>query len=172
MFINHSHTNATSTSASGSQARLEKAAGDGIRAIATEDSDLGPVDGNNCGMAAYSLSPQATQNILAVAKDIYPGAKSLQAYRFNAASTNMIAVVTSEDEPHVRLFPQSKAQGALGPELIAINTADILYTKEPLFAKAFPGASNEDIVEPLTAFFRDQRHLDLGEGSAGHLWWD
>lgn len=169
--IHASSTTRSTSAAPNSQARLDNAAVEAIKSLATEDSDIGTVDGGNRGLCAYSLSAQSGLALLAVAKDMYPGSKSLQSYQHNSASTGLIAVLTSEDEPHIHLFPQSKTQGSLGQEIIDINTVDLTSADESLYQKAFPDAPTDDSWEAMTAFFKKERHLDLGEGSAEHLWW-
>lgn len=152
-------------------AKLEAAAIESIQARATEDSDIGTVDGGNRGLSAYALSPGASRSILAVAKDMYPGAKELKAYKHNPATTNLVAVLTSEDEPRIHLFPQSKASGALGAEIVDLNTVDLTSADPEAYEAAFPGAPVDDSWEAMTTFFSKEKHLNLGEGSAEHLWW-
>jgi hypothetical protein len=160
-----------STNSSLPQAKLDSAATAGLKALATEDSDLGTVDGGNRGLSAYTLSPSGSHNLLAVAKDMYPGAKELRNYKHNPATTNLVAALTSEDEPHIHLFPQSKATGELGAVIVKLNTNYLTNANPELYQTAFPGASQDDSWEAMTAFFSKERHLDLGPGSAEHLWW-
>lgn len=152
-------------------AKLDAMAVDYIKQNATEDSDFGTVDGGNMGLTAYSLSPSKSKALLSAAKDIYPGAKELKGFQFNSNTTNLVAVIKSEDEPYVYLCPQSKSTGACGVTVIGINSVDLTSANEELFQAACPGADQEDWGSALTGIFSKERHLKLGEGSADHLWW-
>lgn len=172
MFIQALNSAGSAQNSSLPAGKLATAAVDSIKSMATEDSDIGTVGGGNRGLSAYLLSPKAGRSILAVAKDLYPGSKTLKAYKHNPASTNLVAVLTSEDEPRVHLFPQSKTTGSLGGEVTSINVNDLLDVDGDVFQEAFPGASQDyDWTGAMSSFFGKEKHLDLGPGSAKHLWW-
>jgi hypothetical protein len=152
-------------------AKLDAMAVDFVQRNATEDSDFGTVDGNNCGLTAYSLSAGKSKALLSLARDIYPGAKELKKFQFNPSSQNLVAVVTSEDEPHIHLVPQSKASGACSPAIVGLNVVDLCSAQPELFEAACPGADPEDWGSAMTGIFAKERHLKLGEGSADASWW-
>ncbi len=154
-----------------SNSKLDAMAVEHVQKNATEDSDFGTIDGGNLGLTAYSLTPGKTKELLTLARDIYPGARELKGYQFNPTTTNMVAVVTSEDEPHIHLCPQSKSSGQVGKPIIDLNVVDLSSGSEEAFQAACPGADVEDWGSAMTAIFEKQRHLHLGEGSAEHLWW-
>lgn len=153
------------------QARLEALAVDQIQKRATEDSDFGTVDGGNRGLCAYSLSAGKSKALLSLARDLYPGARELKSFQFNSNTTQMLAVLTSEDEPHIHLVPQSKSNGSCGTPVVDINVVDLSSADADLFEAACPGADVEDWGSAMTGIFQKERHLNLGEGSAEHLWW-
>lgn len=154
-----------------SPGKLDALAVEHIQKNAGDDSDFGSIDGGNRGLTAYSLSAGKTKELLTLARDLYPGARELKAYQFNPNTTNMVAVVTSEDEPHIHLCPQSKSSGQVGKAVIDLNVVDLSSGSEEAFQAACPAADPEDWGSAMTAIFEKQRHLNLGEGSAEHLWW-
>ena len=78
-------------------------------------------------------------------------------------------MLTSEDEPHIHLCPQSRVSGACGAPIVDINTVDLSSVQAEKFETAFPGADPDDSFSAMTSLFQNERNLNLGEGSAEHL---
>ena len=168
MYVN---TNQPATRGTGGTDRLDQPAVEFIKMQATEDGPFGSIDGGNLGLSAYRLSPPTATRLLAAAKEICPGSRPLQSARFDPTRQQMLAVLTSDDEPHVHIAMQSKSDGAC--QIIGdVNAVYFPDLPEERFQEIFPRVSRDaDWDGCLTSLFSKESYLSLGDGAAERLWW-
>lgn len=142
-----------------SEAALSKKAVGWIKANAGDaDGKRFPaLDSGNNGVGAFVPSQAQAKALLAEAKKLYPGLPAVQAAKLDPAKSQLVVVLTSDDEPALHLAIQDKKSGALR------------YLGE---ANSYDLASNSgDLGEALTRVSKGAKWLPLGEGSAPPNWW-
>ena len=160
-----------------SEDSLDASAADFVKNLASqEDSVVGSLDANNCGLTAYVVAPDKAEAVLSAGKEMYPGSQEFQALSYNPAQQRLLGVLVSEDEPQLYLCVQNRADGqcTLSDSLgfVGGGCCDTLspQTAETLVPEA-SGKDREDDWEFLTGALTGAKPLDLGSEAGQPFWW-